>query len=253
MTVAAALMVRDEVDIIGSQINYLLGQVDEIFVLDNRSDDGTTEILRGYENVVLIEDREVGYWQERKMSALAQDVMRRGHDWVVPVDADELWVAPHGMTVGGYLTSVSLDVQVVRADIRNHVPTGADDPDEPDPFRRIRWRQPEAQELGKVACRVHDALTIHAGNHAASYRGRPFLAVGGLTIRHFPWRSEAQYVRKIRNGEEAYAATDLHESVGAHWRMWEGQPDEAIEEHFREWFYEQEPPGRHELVYDPVG
>ena len=33
------------------------------------------------------------------------------------------------------------------------------------------------------------------------------LVAGGLVIRHFSWRSEEQYLRKIRNGQAAYAAT----------------------------------------------
>lgn len=253
VTVAAVMLVRDEADIIRATVEHLLDEVDWIYVADNRSSDGTTEILREFEAqgcLAYTADEEVGYWQAKKTTALAREAYADGHEWVVPVDADELWNAERGYSLSRYLSGLALDVQVVCANIFNHVPTGADELGHP--FEKIGWRQPRAQSLGKVAARAHPALRIHAGNHWVDYTGLPFFDIEGLTIRHFPWRSEAQYLRKIRNGEEAYAATDLPEGTGAHWRMWAGQPDEAILAHYREWFYEPEPPGRHGLVYDPA-
>jgi hypothetical protein len=34
--------------------------------------------------------------------------------------------------------------------------------------------------------------------------------------------------------------------------MWEGHLDEALEEHFRTWFYSADPQADPTLVYDPV-
>lgn len=252
MSVAAVMLVRDEADIIGDTISYLLEQVDAVYVNDNRSCDGSSEILRSFNGAVVVnDDREIGYWQSRKTTGLARQAGEDGHDWVIPVDADERWEVPSGARLADYLAGVALDVQVIRAAITNHVPTGGDPPTG-SVFERIGWRQPQPQTLGKVAARTHPKLTIQAGNHSADYGRLRFLEVDGLRIRHYPWRNEEQYLLKIRNGQEAYAATNLPATTGAHWRMWEGADDDAIREWFQEWGYEETPPGRHDLIYDPA-
>jgi hypothetical protein len=74
----------------------------------------------------------------------------------------------------------------------------------------------------------------------------------GDTLRHFSFRTEDQYVRKIRNGEKAYAATTLPETTGAHWRMWRDLPDEAIRDHFRQWFFCENPHADQTMIKDPA-
>jgi glycosyltransferase involved in cell wall biosynthesis len=252
VSVAAVMMVRDEADVLPGTLDWLRTQVDEIYVLDNRSVDGSREIAEAA-GAVVRDDPEVGYFQSRKTSLLAREAYDAGHAWVVPVDADEIWAAPEGRTLSAWLGSQGPDVLVARAVLLNYVPTSLDDPGEPNPLRRLRWRFVEPGALPKVACRAKRSLTIHAGNHGADYGSprRPF-GIDGLTVRHFSWRTEAQYVRKIRNGIEAYAATDLPETTGAHWRAWDGATDDEIGAHFREWFYVDDPYARNDLVYDPL-
>ena len=117
--------------------------------------------------------------------------------------------------------------------------------------------------LPKVAVRLRPGLVIDAGNHGARFHGHAApLSGGGLRVNHYSWRSAEQYGRKIRNGARAYAATDLPEGVGAHWRMW-GDPDapdleERAAEHFRTYFHASRPPyapGSSDptsLIYDPA-
>jgi hypothetical protein len=245
------MMVRDEADVLGPTLRWLSTQVDAIYVLDNRSVDGSREIAEAA-GAVVRDDPEVGYWQSAKTSALARDAYEAGHAWVVPVDADEIWAVADG-TVASYLAAQTPDVLLVSGLILNYVPTALDDPAEQDPTRRLGWRIREPGRLPKVACRASDRLTIHAGNHGAQYgRRRQPYAYPGFSIRHFSWRSEEQYVRKIRNGIEAYAATDLEASTGAHWRTWAGASDEEIAQHFRDWFYVEAPEGRDDLVFEPL-
>ena len=79
--------------------------------------------------------------------------------------------------------------------------------------------------LPKVACRTRSDLVIHQGSHGATYNGGP-TSLPGLIVRHYPYRSAAQFVSKVRNGAAAYASTDLPVTEGQHWRQY-GQLLEA--------------------------
>lgn len=257
MSTCAVMLVKDEADIAAFTVEHLLTQVDHVYVADNMSTDGTWDILKELDEqhpeMTLQEDHVVGYWQSDKTTALAQRALEDGHQWVVPCDADEYWYAPDRRPISEWLKGVTPDVQIVTAVIFNHLPTVRDPAlsDVPNPFSRIGYRQREHQALPKVACRLRPDLIIKAGNHDATTSGTG-MRIDGLVIRHYSWRNEDQYVRKIRNGQEAYARTNMPEDTGRHWRMWEGQPDEALVEHFFTWFHSDTPDYDDTLIYDPI-
>jgi glycosyltransferase involved in cell wall biosynthesis len=100
MTVAGICICKDEADIIRITIEHMLTQVDRVYVLDNMSTDGTTDILR----YLFAEhrgrmfwgiDKEPAYYQSRKMTELAHRVhdLDQSIDWIVPFDADEIWTS----------------------------------------------------------------------------------------------------------------------------------------------------------------
>lgn len=266
MSVAALMLVKDEADIVGHTVAHLLEHVDQVIVRDNMSTDGTRELLEqlaaGDPRVEFGDDLEVGYWQSRKTTALAMHARELGHDWVLPCDADEMWVCD-GRPIRDWLLGIAPDVGIAVASLLNYMPTAVDvSPDAiPSPFARIGWRQSQPAPLGKVCVRTWRGLEIHAGNHGASFAGT-VPTCGGLRINHYPWRSTEQFGRKVRNGARAYAATDLPEGTGAHWRMW-GDPDapdleERAADHFRRHFWAPFPPNApgssdpRGLVYDPA-
>lgn len=262
MSVCAGMLVKDEADIIETTIRHLLTQVDEVVVCDNLSTDGTGEILlrlRDELGILVQADEEVGYYQDRKTTQLALDARLRGHGWFVPVDADELWIAGDGRRIADFLNGVPRDAMFVKAAILNHVATARDPQDEPNPVRRLGWRQhqPLAYQWWKVACRCRPDLEIAMGNHSARTHG-PGREETGLEIRHFPYRSAAQFVRKAENGLAAYRAAPerMEAGFGAHWKSY----GETVEEHGPEageaWFYEaffsHDPEADDSLVYDPA-
>ena len=251
MTVAAVSMVRDEADIVEATVRHMLTQVDVVILADNGSVDGTREVLERLP-VHLLDDPERGYYQSEKMTRLAHLARSEyGADWVVPFDADEWWYSPHGR-ISDVLEDGFGAWPVVTAELYDHVATGVDAP-ELSPVHSMGWRRREPAPLPKVACRTAPDLVIEQGNHGARYDA-PAPQTSGLVVRHFPYRSAEQFARKAVNGAEAYAATDLPEDVGRHWREY-GQIAaecgvEALHDVFRRWFWVAEPSD--DLIFDPV-
>ncbi len=265
MTVFGVSMIRDEVDIVGHTVRNMARQVDRLIVADNGSVDGTRDLLADLARELpleVVDDPERGDWQSRKMTALAHRAGEQGASWVVPFDADEWWYWTHGR-IADLLASIGEGMMVVAAGLYDHVATGAD-PDEVNPVRRLGWRRRESLALPKVACRWREDLTIHQGNHGCDYGGVLPASVDALVVRHFPYRSAAQFLSKVRNGAEAYRATDLPADVGAHWRQWgeilDRDGEEAVADVFRRWFWRADPTqavricGEHQrpLLYDPA-
>lgn len=264
-------MVRDEADIIGATVRHMLDEVDTVIVADNLSTDMTTEVLAGIQRehgddrVCLVGDPVPAYEQSRKMTDLAHLAHLHGADWIVPFDADEWWYSPFGR-IADVLDDLAEQWLVVPATLYDHVATGLD-PNVSDPTMRIGWRRLDPAPLPKVACRWREDLVIDQGNHGATYTGGATIWPPGLlVVRHFPYRSVDQLVRKVRNGAAAYAAAGdrVPADAGAHWRQWgeilEHDGPDAIGDLFRKWYWrgdpqraitiegEQQPP----LIFDPV-
>lgn len=262
MSACGIMLVKDERDVIEANIRHLAGQLDALIVADNGSSDGTEMILAdlaaelpGFLEVR--EDKQVAYYQSRKMTALADQARIAGHSWVVPVDADEWWYSPHG-TISEVLARYAeqSECMVASAVLYDHRATGIDPPGHP--FTSIGWRASEPGRFPKVAARLLPGLVIEQGNHGAHYPGNVLIAQDALIIRHFPYRSVEQFVQKVVNGGRAYEAAKLPESIGQHWREyyrhWQRGGDEAIAEIFHTWFWQADPrePHADQLVHDPI-
>lgn len=210
---------KDEVDVAYHTVIHLAEEAcDGIIVADNNSTDGTREELERAKHdapcpVYIEDDPEVGYYQSAKMTRLAGLAADRGASWIVPFDADEIWYAEHA--IGDVLRSFGQQIGVAHAALYNHFRTGLD-LEVPIPFQSMIWRQPDPGALPKVAFRYQRSITIHQGNHGVD--GTRGSTIGGLEIRHFPYRSWDHFKRKAENGARAYAATDMDHTQGAHWR-----------------------------------
>jgi hypothetical protein len=253
MTVVAVSMVKDEADIIGATVDHMIRQVDHVIVADNMSSDDTREILNRL-NVEVLDDDDPAYRQSEKMTALARYAAKEhGADWIVPFDADEWWYSPFGR-IADVLEGIAPQWLVASATLYDHVATGHDRAGRP--VESMCWRRAEPGPMPKVACRWREDLVIEQGNHGAWYSGGATVLGGQLVVRHFPYRSAEQFVRKARNGAAAYNATDLSPEVGAHWRQYgaiaEAHGDEACADIFRQWFWVADPHQDPGLIYDPA-
>lgn len=256
MTVFGVALVRDEADIIKHTVLRMLDQVDEVIVADNGSVDGTREIVESLP-VILVDDPERGYYQSRKTTRLAHLAAEKGATWVVPFDSDEVWYSPFHERIADLLEGLAPQWLTADAKLYDHVATGRDDLEDTNPLTRIGYRRRDPGPMGKVACRIRPDLVINQGNHSASYDGGATGFTDHLVIRHFPYRSGEQMVRKAKNGAEAYAATDLPEAQGNHWRKYgaliEAEGAQAfIDDVYRKWFFVENPDADESLIYDPV-
>lgn len=255
-------MIRDEQDVLPGLIKHMVGEgFDGLLIADNRSTDQTYAKLRDAANlfgrdckIEIIYDNEVGYYQSRKMTALAERAHHEfGAEWIVPFDADEIWYS-RGDRVAVDLRNQPQHVSIVLAELWNHFTTDLDDKTTIDPFRRIQYRQSQPGQLPKVAVRWEPGSVIDMGNHGARVMSDGITAYG-LELRHFPYRSKEQFVKKAKNGAEAYKATDLPEHFGAHWRQYgqllEQNGPAALEEVYETYFHFKIP-ALEGMVLDPA-
>ncbi len=257
-------MVKDEADVIGRTLEHLAQQgVDRIYLLENASTDGTWEIVRDLRDgdylrtaygthLEVLPDREVGYWQSRKMTELAGVAVAGGARWIVPFDADELWHPACGYTDLRELFG-DLDPSggvVLEAALHNHYRVRGEPGGHP--FDAMVWRDPEPLPLPKVAFTAHAGAVVHPGNHGVDHPGHRLAHL--LAVEHYPYRSAEQFVSKVRNGAAAYAATDLPRSTGQHWREYGELLAEhgaaAVRAHYEAAFVVDDPAARG-LIYDP--
>jgi glycosyltransferase involved in cell wall biosynthesis len=258
VTTFAVSMCKDEADVIEGCLRHMADEVDGLLVADNGSTDGTRDILATLADelpLTVVDDPDPAYYQSDKMSRLAEKAAGLGAEWIVPFDADELWFVQHGRLRDALPLAGTIGATVARVTLVNHFST-AIDPDDVCPFRRMVWRQADPAPFPKVAFRWEPGALIHQGNHGVTLpSGGLDVHVAGLEIRHFPYRSAEQMVRKARNGAAAYRATDLPPSEGAHWRAYgniiDRLGDEAMGDVFREhmWYLSPTDSG---LVYDPA-
>jgi len=247
-------MVRDEADVIAGTLQHMADEVDHLIVADNLSTDGTRDLLADLARqlpLTLVDDQVPGYYQSFKMSALADRAAAAGATWVVPFDADELWLSRFGRVRE---VLAELEHPVAAAELTNHLRT-AIDLDDPDPFVSMVWRQRDPAPLRKVAFRWEPGAVIAQGNHDVHLPGGTS-RVECLQVRHFPYRSAQQFTRKALNGAAAYrAAAGLSEQDGAHWRAYgeiaEREGPDRLADVFREHFWYLSPTDAG-LVRDPA-
>lgn len=217
-------MVRDEEDIVEHTVRAMAEHVDRLVVLDNLSTDNTGPILHQLTAELPLEvipDRQLAYLQSRKLSNLARRVAgdHKGDTvWIVPFDADEVLVTSRPLRA--ILDEATVDELVLPW--LNHQPTSLDDTAEPNPLRRMTWRDARPQPLAKVIVRYRYGLNIAQGNHSAWYPSNFETALAsGAAMHHFPVRSADQLYRKIINGAAAYraAGSKLPAGAGIHWKQ----------------------------------
>lgn len=227
MNLFMTLLVRDEEDIVAANLSYHLSRgVDHVIVTNNRSVDGTREILQEFARsgqVTVIDEEEDDFSQSRWVTRMARLAEKMGADWVINNDADELWWPVEG-DLKSALAAEPSHYGCVAVERLNALPlrslTGH-------PFEALRFRAVESvnalrQRLPpKVAHRAVADVCVQQGNHSAHAPslGRS-VSTSRIVISHFPCRSYSQFERKIESGGAACLRnTALSRGDCATWRL----------------------------------
>jgi Glycosyl transferase family 2 len=220
MRLVMTLLARDEADIIDAWLAlHLNAGADFVIATDNRSTDGTTEILERYarEGRVQVihepgEDLRQDEWVTR-MARLA--ATEHGADWVINSDADEFWW-PRGASLAEMLAAVPPRYGTVGAFLRMFPPRPAG---EGSFAERMTTRfsalapinDPASlyKPIRKVVHRGHPEIRVTRGNHALV--DSPFAPLRGwfpIEVFHFPLRSPEQCAHKAKLQGEAFKRID---------------------------------------------
>jgi hypothetical protein len=207
------LLARDEADIVDAQIAFHLNAgVDFVIATDNRSEDGTTEILEGYQRAGYLhllredgKDMQQDVWVTR-MARLASTEF--GADWVINSDADEFWW-PRGGTLKEVFAAIPQRFGLVRGCWRHFLPRPDDGSRSFAERMTVRLSVPAfpgAKETvfhahQKVAHRAAADVQVELGNHNASGAGlEPIRTWFPIEVQHFSFRSVDQLRWKCRGG-----------------------------------------------------
>jgi glycosyl transferase family 2 len=244
MKLVMTLLARDEADVIESWLAFHLNAgADFVVATDNRSVDGTTDVLERYEregHVHLIrepgEDLRQNEWVTRMARLAATEF---GADWVINSDADEFWW-PRGASLRDVLAAISPRYGTVGAFLRVFVPRPPGD----DAFAErmtVRFsalapiNDPASlyKPIRKVIHRAHPEITVTRGNHALV--DSPFAPLRGwfpIEVLHFPLRSLEQCEHKAELQGTAFERYIARPPTAYHAQMFEALKTGAIGDYY---------------------
>jgi len=230
MKLVMTLLVRNEEDILATNIEYHLRRgVDFFIATDNLSDDGTRDILEHYRqrnllHLILQSDDTYAQsdWVTRMARMAAIDFQA---DWVINSDADEFWWPEEDSDLKELFADVPPEIDALSVARSNFVPIAFGNARGFVEAMTVRERV-SLNALGaplppKMCHRGFPDVDVEMGNHAAVRANGPMhVGQAPLTILHFPLRSYAQFSRKISLGG---AALERNETLGptivGTWRM----------------------------------
>ena len=244
MKVVMTLLVRDEVDVVESWLAFHLNAgADFVVATDNRSQDGTSEILERYAREGLVhvidepgEDLRDGEWVTRMARLAATEF---GADWVINSDADEFWW-PRGGSLKRVLSAIPERYGTVGAFLRTFVPR----PGDGDFADRMTVRfsalapinDPGSlyRPIRKIVHRADPGVTLVRGHHAVQDTDlAPLRGWYPIEAFHFPLRTAEQCARKALVMGTAFEKHIDRASTGYLATMYEAVRSGEIDDYYR--------------------
>jgi hypothetical protein len=243
MKVVMTLLVRDEIDIVEAWLAFHLSAgADFVIATDNRSVDGTSEVLERYADAGLVhvidepgEDLRDGEWVTR-MARIA--AARFGADWVINSDADEFWW-PRGGSLKQVLAAIPERYGKVGAFLRTFVPR----PGAADFAERMTVRfsalapinDPSSlyRPIRKIVHRADPDVTLVRGHHDVLDSAlAPLRGWFPIETFHFPLRTREQCARKAMVMGRAWEQHVDRPSTGYLAQMYGAATSGAIEDYY---------------------
>jgi hypothetical protein len=275
MKVVGLYMVRNEVDIIETNLRHHLATVlDEAIVLDNGSRDGTLELLLDLagELPLQLTVEDGSQYQSARTTRMARYATQQGADWVLPIDADEFWVA--GETpFRTVLQEAPADARALFVDVVQYVQDRNVLVARPGVLATMTMRlehtigRPEDAkrlvesgtvgwlELPYAPKAVHRALPdvfVSHGNHRSGVTGG--VPTDALTCLHAPMRARSTLIGKLDHGRRALAEGSSPEASWHLKRWWQMARAGTIDREWEALSYEDGAininGARHELIPD---
>lgn len=230
MKLVAVSVVKNEADIIEVFVRHTHAWVDHHLVFDHDSTDGTRQILaalvrEGLPLTIYTGDHVANLQQARSNHLAKLGFTEHGADWVLPLDADEILVAPSRAAFEAMLVNVAAATPATVL-LRNYSPSNEDAAHEPNPVLRILHRKPGAGTTAKAfvprALGLRDDTAAGKGNHALYRDGQALAAqpLGEAWLAHFALRSPHQQVLRVATAElQKLSRGRAHEGLDLHYRL----------------------------------
>lgn len=230
-------------DIAAYTLRHLLGEgIDKILIDLVPTEDETNALVHELagqypDQIEIFPSEDVSIWGSRRMTRLANIAYDRGVELVLPCDADELFFSRNGIPLADEIRKLQGWLWGVQ--VYMHLASATDSLD-PNPYLRMVHRQKEPLRLNKIICRYNPRMVIDEGNHGASWQDGRKIAGDWCPIemRHFPYRSADQFVKKVKVTEKAILATPGYpQEWGVHYKMYANTLKIAGEQALRDWYY----------------
>lgn len=206
--IVATILAKNEADIIGPMIQHHLQQgVWKIIFTDNGSTDETRRIVERFPEVVeIIDEPGTDHNQAQWVTRMAHLACKLQPDWIVHLDADELWCG---------LSSLRCETAAVLASERMYLHPPAVSEFSLNGMRRYLDfdHLPIAQEL-KVIHRPDPDIEIVHGNHGAV--SKEAVTTRRVYRHHYPIRSAQQWFRKA----QGHLCLRSRNSTCDRWQKW---------------------------------
>jgi hypothetical protein len=227
-------MVRNECDIIEAFVRHHAAVLDQLYIVDNGSSDGTLEILErlsasGF-SIKLRRDKSVAYYQSVATTGSIKAALE-DEPWgcVFPLDCDEFLLVNDRKALEAEIACLAPDEAGLLVSDQ-YAPTESDDTAESDPVVRIVHRIVSEPALplfhGKAVAPYHlassPAVAMGEGNHhiLVPDRRTPERWLTKARIAHFPVRSTDQFVSKVVTTRLAWLSrADYQPYLGHHIAM----------------------------------
>jgi hypothetical protein len=215
--IAMLMLVRDEMDIIGHNLDFHLRMgIEQFVIMDNGSVDGTRDILSDFQrrlgkSVVIIDDAEPAHRQSVRVDRMLQVVKKQFRPrWIISSDADEFWYPASGR----YDTEIDSTKNILYCYWNNFLPRPGTPWQE---FTDIGEMPGYNGRTSKVFCLARGLLGMYSGNHES--RSIPHVSADSENIRvyHYPVRSYQQFERKVVQGHRAALKAAWQQSAAWHW------------------------------------